>query len=69
MLYSLPPVKNMNEFKALLFENLRINEFLFDQLNFDDILFLSEKYKSTNIKYLVKLIEREYQKTNTKSNV
>lgn len=60
MLYILPPTRSMKEFKELLFLDLRINEVAFKELNIDDILFLNEKYKSTNVRHLVKLIESEY---------
>lgn len=60
MLYILPPTRSMKEFRELLFLDLRINEVAFKELNLDDILFLNEKYKSTNVRRLVKLIESEY---------
>jgi hypothetical protein len=49
----------MKELKALLFEDIRINRETFNQLNFNDIIFLSNKYVSNNIKYLKKHIESE----------
>ena len=57
LLYIKKPVKSIREIKLLLFEDLRINTEVFQQLNFEDIVFLSSKYMSNNIKYLVKLIE------------
>ena len=62
MLYIKQPVRSIKEIKMLLFENLRINKEAFDQLIFEDIIFLSNKYKSNNIKYLIKYIESEYIK-------
>lgn len=62
MLYILSPAKSMRTFKKMIFDHLRINKTLFKQLNFENILFLNDKYKSTNIKYLIKLIESEYLK-------
>lgn len=62
MLYILPPARSKKVFKSMIFDDLRINKALFKQLNFENILFLSNKYKSTNIKHLVKLIERGYMK-------
>lgn len=56
MLYVLPPVRSGIELKKLLFENLRIDINSFKSLNFENILFLSDKYISNNIKYLTKLI-------------
>ena len=57
-LYSLPPVKNQKELKALLFENLRIDETILYTLNFNDITSLSEQYKSNNVRALARLIRR-----------
>ncbi|AUD62782.1 hypothetical protein BK010_03975 [Tenericutes bacterium MO-XQ] len=59
LLYIKNPVRSIKELKILLFDNLRINKDSFDQLKFDDILFLSDKYISNNIKYLKKYIESE----------
>lgn len=60
LLYIKKSVKSMKELKALLFEDIRINRETFNQLNFNDIIFLSDKYVSNNIKYLKKYIESEY---------
>lgn len=62
LLYIKKPVLSIKELKMLLFIDLRINKDAFDQLNFQDILFLSSKYISNNIKYLKKYIESEYIK-------
>lgn len=62
LLYIKKPVLSIKELKMVLFEDLRINKEVFDQLNFQDILFLSSKYNSNNIKYLKKFIESEYIK-------
>lgn len=62
LLYIKEPVLSIKALKILLFENLRINKEVFDQLRFEDILFLSDKYISNNIKYLRKYIESEYIK-------
>lgn len=52
LLYIKEPVLSIKALKFLLFESLRINKEVFDQLKFADILFLSDKYISNNIKYL-----------------
>lgn len=57
-LYELPPVKNINELKTLLFENLRIDEHEFNQLDKSVILELCPLYKSTNLYILAKLVDR-----------
>jgi len=62
LLYIKKPVLSIRELKMLLFEDLRISKDMFDQLNFEDILFLSSKYMSNNIKSLKKYIEGEYSK-------
>lgn len=62
VLYIKKPVLSIKELKMLLFIDLRINKDAFDQFNFQDILFLSSKYMSNNIKYLKKYIESEYIK-------
>lgn len=58
LLYTLSPVSSIKALKQLLFENLRIDLNEFNLLNFNDIMFLSTKYVSNNIKFLTKLIER-----------
>lgn len=59
LLYIKKPVFSIKELKRMLFEDLRISEEWFRQINVRDILFLSSKYKSNNIKYLRKFIESE----------
>lgn len=58
-LYTLSPVKNKKELEALLFDDLRIDKDEFNKLNKDDIIFLSNKYKSTNIRLLVNYVRRQ----------
>lgn len=62
LLYTRKPVLSVKEIKMVLFGDLRITKDGFEQLNFQDILFLSSKYISNNIKYLKKYIESEYIK-------
>jgi len=62
LLYIRKPVTSIKELKRFLFEDLRINKDIFEQLNFHEILFLSDKYISNNMKYLRKFIESEYMK-------
>ncbi len=56
-LYSLKPVGSQKELKALLFEDLRIDEIEFAKLNIEDIRILSEKYNSKNVTTLYKLMK------------
>lgn len=55
-LYILSPVKNTNELKELLFNDLRIDEDGFNDLNKDDILKLAPLYHSKNLNLLTKII-------------
>lgn len=59
LLYIRKSVTSIKELKKVLFEDLRINKDIFEQLNFEEILFLSEKYISNNMKYFRKYIESE----------
>jgi predicted transcriptional regulator of viral defense system len=52
LLYIRKPVTSIKELKMVLFEDLRINKDMFEQLSFDEILFLSNKYISNNMKYI-----------------
>lgn len=56
-LYTISPVGSVKAMRALLFDDLRIDESDFWQLNLDDIKQLAPLYKSTNHKYLAKLID------------
>lgn len=56
-LYTISPVKTVKGLRALLFEDLRIYEDKFNQLNKQDILKLAPLYRSTNLKLLEKLIK------------
>lgn len=68
MLYILPPVRSIKELKMLMFDDLRVDIDAMKKMNLDDILFLSNKYMSYNIKFLVKLIESEYKDDNISTN-
>lgn len=56
-LYTISPVTSVKTIRALLFEDLRIDEDDFWHLNLSDIKQLAPLYKSTNHKYLIKLID------------
>ena len=55
-LYTISPVGSVKAMRALLFDDLRVDENDFWQLNLEDIKQLAPLYKSTNHKYLTKLI-------------
>ncbi len=56
-LYTISPVGSIKAMRALLFDDLRVDESDFWQLNLEDIKQLAPLYKSTNHKYLAKLID------------
>lgn len=58
-LYTLSPVKNINDLREMLFEDLRINEEIFNGLSKEDILRMAPLYHSKNLNLLVKLISGE----------
>ncbi|MDY0278532.1 MAG: hypothetical protein RBQ97_10675 [Acholeplasma sp.] len=58
-LYTISPVSNKTELKKLLFEDLRIDEEMFANLDKDLMIQLIPKYKSTNLNILKTLIEKE----------
>lgn len=57
-LYDLPNIKNQKELEKILFEDMRINQDLFLQLDRKDIYFIAEKYHSNNVKLLEKYLRR-----------
>ncbi len=57
-LYSLPPAKNLSELRALLFDDLRIDEQEFWRLNMNSLNELAPLYHASNLKLLGKLIRR-----------
>lgn len=57
-LYSLPTVKNLNELRVLLFEDLRIDEEEFSKLDMGSLNDLAPLYHATNLKLLSKLVRR-----------
>lgn len=59
-LYDLPPVKNQKELIETLFNDMRIDETEFDNLNRQDIYFIAPKYHANNLKHLVNYLRRKY---------
>lgn len=55
-LYSLSPVNNVEKLKELIFADLRIDESDFAKLDLKLMLEISDKYRSTNLKLLAKMI-------------
>ncbi len=57
-LYTLSPLKNLNELKTLLFNDLRIDEDEFKKLDYNVINKLASLYNSTNVTLLAKYMRR-----------
>lgn len=58
-LYTISPVKSVKNLCQLLFEDLRIDEDRFNELNKQEILELAPLYHSTNLNLLAKMIKGE----------
>lgn len=58
-LYALSPIKSIKELKELLFDDLRIDENAFCELNKEDMLKIAPLYRSANLNMLTKLLRRE----------
>ncbi len=56
-LYAMKPVKNLEEIKSLIFNDLRIDESMFSELDFKFISEISGRYRSKNLNLLDKLIK------------
>lgn len=57
-LYTLQPAKNLGELRALLFDDLRIDEQEFGKLNMNNLNELAPLYHASNLNLLSKLIRR-----------
>ena len=57
-LYTKNPVANQKELQSLLVEDMRIDEMEFSKLKLEDILLLEQRYRSTNVQKLCKLMRR-----------
>lgn len=58
MIYTMPPVSNTKFMETLLLEDLRIDESELRKLDDEKIVFLSKRYRSTNVKKLSTLMRR-----------
>ena len=58
-LYILTPVKDVSDLRKMLFDDLRIDEEVFYNLNKEDILKIAPLYYSKNLNLLVKFIKGE----------
>ena len=57
-LYTMPRVNNLNEFHALLFDNLRIDEDELKKLNMETIEKIAPMYHTNNLNFLIKFMRR-----------
>ena len=57
-LYTMPPVTSQREIERMLFEDLRIGSEEFERLSTDSILQIGDRYRSNNLKYLMKYLRR-----------
>lgn len=57
-LYTLKPINNMSELENVLFNDLRIDEIEFNNLNIQDINEISQYYHSTNVDLLYRYMRR-----------
>lgn len=57
------PVTSVKALRALLFENLRIDEEAFSNLDGEALLFLCPLYRKKNLNFLARLIEKDKAKT------
>ena len=58
-LYTLPPVKSRTEFRALLFDDLRIDEEAFYSMDREALCTLAPLYRATNLYQLEKMIKED----------
>jgi predicted transcriptional regulator of viral defense system len=61
-LYISQPQTSMKKLKELMFDDLRIDVDLFYELDTAELLFLCDRYKSSNLKLLKKIILKEMVK-------
>ena len=57
-LYTMPPVMSQREIRRMLFEDLRIDQGMFDGLDADSLLEIGGLYRCNNLKYLMKYMRR-----------
>jgi len=57
-LYTMTPIRSIKDLRSLLFDDLRIDEDSFYNLNKNDLLFLAPLYKSTNLNMLIKFLNK-----------
>ncbi len=61
MLYTKSPIANQKELQRLLFDDMRIDDEEFKNLKCEDIFLLGEKYVSTNVQKLSRMMRRTFK--------
>lgn len=61
MLYTKSPIANQKELQELLFDDMRIDDEEFKNLKCEDIFLLGEKYGSTNVQKLSRMMRRTFK--------
>ncbi len=61
-LYTISPVDNRKDIEYLLFDDLRINEDLFEELDFQTLISIAPLYNSKNLDLLEKYVKRHWLK-------
>lgn len=69
-LYTFEPCSNQKELLALMFDFLRFDQSIFDDLDFRLMIDLAQYYQTKNLKLLVKYLEKKIRKhgNNTETN-
>jgi hypothetical protein len=57
-LYRSPVVRSMGRLEQLLFEDLRVDISVFNQLDLEALVFLAERYKATTLRTFVKFVRK-----------
>lgn len=60
-LYIKPPVNSVQDIEDMLFDDLRVYEDEFDELDIDDIIELAPKYRSSNTRLLADYLKVRYR--------
>lgn len=58
-LYITPPIRGIHDFEEYLFDGMRLDEDIFEELDFERIKQIAALYHKTNLHQLMKLIEKE----------
>jgi len=65
LLYVKQSIDNTSDLEGLLFDSLRIEEDDFDELDREQLLFLSERYKSSHLRILKRYVEEKNEQSDS----